>query len=247
VITSEQLVLGGSSVTAIVLTFSKPLNSVRAEDLSNYGYFLITSGPGGAFGSGTDTYAPLTSAVYDAGTDSVTLTPSAPLPPNKFYRITIDGQANPLLHNGVTDLAGNQLAGSSGAPGTPCVVTFGVGTKLAYTDSARNVVTLQMAKGGLIEMFRTPAGAVQEIELIGTVPGKSTLSGTVSRARGGTGRTYLPAIGGSAGTRIKLKRPPFYISSPTLVRTATPALAIAKTETHAKTTASLFSRRRWHR
>jgi hypothetical protein len=246
-ITSEQLILGGRSITAIVLTFSKPLNPVRAEDLSNFGYYLIAAGSTGAFGSAAGAYATLSSAVYNATADTVTLTPSAPLPSNRFYRITIDGQANPLLHNGVTDLAGNQLAGSSGAPGTPYVVTFGVGTKLAYTDSGRNLVSLRLTKGGLIEIFRTPTGVVQEMELIGTVPGKSTLSGTVSRAPGGTGRTYLPAIGGAAGTRIRLKKPPFYISSPTMVQTAARALVIVKTKAGAKPSAQLFSHRPWHR
>ena len=90
----------------------------------------------------------------------MTLTPSAPLPLNTFFRITIDGQASTLLHNGMTDVQGEQLAGSSGAAGTPFVVTFAAGSKLSYTDTMRNIVTLQLKQGGLMEMFRTPSGDV---------------------------------------------------------------------------------------
>ncbi len=158
-IAAEQLVLSGHSIVGITLSFSEAMNPDRAQDLSNYGYYLIAAGPSGVFGSSADSYASLDSATYSALTQSVTLTPSSPLPPNRFYRITIDGLASPLLHNGLTDLAGNQLAGSSGSPGTPEVVTFGVGGKLDYIDSGRNMVTLQLAKGGVIEMFRTPEGA----------------------------------------------------------------------------------------
>ena len=75
---------------------------------------------------------------------------------NQFFQITIDGQASPLLHNGLTDLAGNQLLGVQRKSGTPLVVTFGVGTNLAYTDNGSNRVSLQLTKGGLMEMFLSP-------------------------------------------------------------------------------------------
>ncbi len=132
---------------------------------------------------------------------------------NQFFQITIDGQASPLLNNGLTDLAGNQLLGSSGARGTPLYVTFGAGTKLAYTDGGNNAVSLRLTKGGVMEMFLSPLGVVEQLQLVGTVPARSTLSGSVRRLRGGTGRAVLPAIGGSAGVRIRLKTPPFYFGA----------------------------------
>ncbi len=174
----------------------------------------------------------------------MTLSPSASLPPNQFFRITIDGQASPLLHNGLTDLAGNQLAGSSGAPGTPEVVTFGLGTKLVYTDSGGNLVTLQLAKGGMMQMFLAPTGSVLDFALIGTVPGKSTLTGTVKRQSRSSGRTYLPAIAGAAGTRIKLKRPPFIVASS--ADAATTAHAAAD-RALVRVSHGIFSGRRWQR
>ena len=56
-----------------------------------------------------------------------------------------------------------------------------------------------------MELFIAPTGSVQELELAGTVAGKTSLSGSVRRSRGSSGRTALPPITGSAGVRIKLK------------------------------------------
>jgi hypothetical protein len=246
VITGEQLELSGHSIVGITLSFSQAMNPDRAQDLSNYGYYLIAAGPSGVFGSNADSYASLVSATYNALTQSVTLTPSAPLPPNEFYRITIDGLASPLLHNGLTDLAGNQLAGSNGAPGTPEVVTFGVGGKLVYTDSGRNVVTLQLGKGGVIEMFRAPDGDPETLSLIGTVPGKSTLAGTVKRTPGSTGRTKLPAISGAAGTRIKLKSPPFEFASAEAAERSARTRDVPVDDAVVHVGRALFAGRSWH-
>ena len=174
---------------------------------SNYGYYVFSEGDRYTAGA---TYTSLSSAVYNSAANTVTLYPSSPLPLNQFFEITVDGQASPLLNNGLTDLAGNQLAGSSGARGTPLFLTFAAGTKLAYTDGGNNAVSLQLTKGGVMEMFLSPLGVVEQLQLAGTVPGKSTLNGSVRRSRGGTGRAVLPAIGGSAGVRIRLKTPPFY-------------------------------------
>ena len=106
---------------------------------------------------------------------------------------------------------GNQLLGSSGSEGTPLYVTFGAGTKLSYTDGGNNAVSLSLTKGGVMEMFLSPQGVVEQLQLVGTVAAKSTLTGKARRGRAGTGRAILPAIGGSAGVRIRLKTPPFFI------------------------------------
>ena len=140
------------------------------------------------------------------------------MPLNTFFRITIDGQASPLLNNGITDLAGNQLAGSSGAAGTPFVTTFAVGPKLVYTDSGHNIVTLQLKQGGVMEMFRsadrrgraTATGRhdcpKEHLERIGE-PGP--------RRHG----PDVPApIAGATGVRIRLKTPPFFYRAVTSPR-----------------------------
>ena len=209
-VTSEQLVVTGRAITAVTFTFSKALNPTRARDLGNYGFYVFSAGYHYTAGA---TYTPLSSAVYNPTASTVTLYPSSPLPLNKFFQITIDGQASPLLNNGLTDLAGNQLAGSGGAPGTPLVVTFAVGTKLSYIDGGNNAVSLQLTKGGLMEMFISPVGVVEQLQLVSTIARKSILDGSVRRGRGGTGRAFLPSIGGSAGVKIRLKTPPFYFGA----------------------------------
>ena len=181
---SEQVILSGRAIAAIVFGFNKPLDAERAQNLGNFGYFVYSAGANGLFAAAGEGFVALSSAVYNPAAESVTVTPSAPLRLNTFFRITIDGQTNPLLNNGVTDSSGNLLNGSSGITGSPFVATFGVGTRLKYADGASNIVTLQLSKGGLMEMFRFPNGAVAQLQLMGTIAHKSTLSGSVSRVRG---------------------------------------------------------------
>ena len=209
VLTSEQMIATGRSITAIVLGFSQPLVPARAQNLASFGYFVYSAGANGNFGGAGGGYVALASAVYKAASQSVTLTPGVPLSLNTFWRITIDGQTNTLLNNGLTDPANNLLIGSDGHIGTPLYVTFGAGKRLAYTDSARNVVSLNLTKGGVMELFQAPSGAVEQLGLFGTIARKTTLSGSVSRGRGGTGRTVLPPIAGLAGVRMRLKGPAF--------------------------------------
>ena len=113
------------------------------------------------------------------------------------------------MNNGLTSTSNNLLLGSDGKIGTPLVITFATGKRLAYTDSGRNLVKLQLAKGGSLEVFRNFAGDAEAITLTGTTANKTTLSGSVSRGRVGSGRTFLPPVKGAAGVRVKLKSPPF--------------------------------------
>ena len=166
VLTSEQMISSGAGITAIVLGFSKPLVPIRAQNLASYGYFVYSAGIDGVFDGIGSTYVDLSSAVYSASSQSVTLTPSVPLSLNTFWRITVDGQTSTLLNNGLTDLSNNLLIGSNGMVGTPLFVTFAAGKRLAYTDSLQNVVTLQLKKGGLMELFQTPSGDVEQLQLV---------------------------------------------------------------------------------
>lgn len=205
-ITGEQLVLGPAGITAVLFSFSKPLNPSRVPDLGNYGYYVDVAGANGAFGTPNDSYIPLSAAQYNPATSTVTVIPSTPLPLNRFERITIDGLANPLLGRGLIDTSGNLLSGqSNGVPGSPFIVTFGVGSSLAYTDSLGKTVQLSLTGGGLIEMFRTPVGDVQTVSLLGAVPRKSVLTLQANNAGGRT--TYLPPVQGAAGVRFRYRTP----------------------------------------
>ena len=215
IVTSEQLSTNGAGITAVTFSFSSLLDPAQAQNLANYGAFFIASGPRGVFGSFASGSTPIRSAVYNPANLTVTLTPASPLPVNQLDRIAIDGRANALLNTGLTDAIGDLLTGSDGVIGSPFVATFGAGTRLTYTDGTGNVVTLRLTRGGLMELFQSPDGAIQQLELVGTVPHKSTLTGTV-RHGARPGRTALPPIRGSAGVRIRLE-PPAFVSTRTSV------------------------------
>ena len=126
VVLSLQPVVGKQGITAIDLTFNAPLNPVRAQDLGSYGYFVLSAGPDGVFGTSDDGAIPLVSAAYNPAANLVILTPSAPLPANRLYRILINGQANPALGTGLTDTAGNLLdSDQDGRAGGIYVGVFG--------------------------------------------------------------------------------------------------------------------------
>ncbi len=203
IVTSEQLSINGAGITAVAFAFNSPLNASQAQNLSNFGSFVITAGPGGVFGAAASGSTPIRSAIYNASNLTVTVTPAAVLRFNSLYRIVIDGHATPLLNNVLSDTNGNFLAGSNGVPGTPYITNFGAGTRLAYTDSSGNVVTLRLSGGGVMELFQAPNGNIQALDLVGTNK-KSTLTGTVRH-----GRTALPPITAAPGVRIRLKPPAF--------------------------------------
>ena len=230
IVTGQQLTIGGGGITSVVLSFNKPLDPAQAGNLANFGFFVYWANARGVFVGGGATTS-LSSAAYNPANLSVTLIPAANLPFNHLYRLTVDSSARPVLDNGLTDAFGGQLEGSSGFPGTPYVVTFGAGNRLVYPDAQSNVVTLKLRRGGIMTLFQSPSGAVEQLELIGTVPNKSTLTDSVKRGPGGTGRTTLPPIAGAGGVHIKLKGRPF----------------VAARAEHVKRAAKPFERRAWHR
>jgi hypothetical protein len=211
IVTGERLSAGARNIASVTLTFNKPLDPAQAENLANFGFFVYWADARGVFVGGGTTTA-LSAASYDPASLSVTLIPSSALRVNRLYRLVVDGSARSVLGNGLADTAGGMLEGSSGVPGTPYVVTFGAGKHLTYTDSQSNIVTLQLERGGQMALFQGSGGEVQELGLIGAVPHRSTLTGSVKRPHGGTGRTTLPPITGAGGVHIKLKGRPFVVS-----------------------------------
>jgi hypothetical protein len=201
-----QLVLGPGGITGVTFSFSEPLDPTRARDLGNYGYFAISAGPDGQFGTSDDRSIPLAGVQFSAPVTAVTVIPSSPLPLSGFYRIVLDGLSSPLLNRGLADISGNLLSGKgNGVAGSAYVATFGASNQLTYTDSLGKRVSLSLSRGGLIEMFRAPSGDVQSVSLLGTVPRKSVLTLQANRAGGHT--TYMPTIQGSAGVRFRYRSP----------------------------------------
>ncbi len=222
VLLSEQIAASGSGIGAIVLSFNMPLDPSRASDLANYGYYIFSAGP---YANGG--IVPLAQAVYSPGasSSSVTLVPARPLPLNQLFNLTVDPRANVFINAGLASPAGALLVGDGGAVGAPIALTFGVGSHLVYNDSVGNLVTLNLAHGGLMELQQAPSGAVDFLGILGPTTRQSTLSGSVKRQGASPGRTILPAIQGTGSVKIHLKRPPFYIEGmgvPTVVHAQHP-------------------------
>ena len=150
--------------------------------MANYGNVIRTAGPDRVFGTYDDGLVTIASAVYNAATNTVTLTPAAPLPLNVLYQIAINQNANTVTGAGVADTTGALLNG--GVTGGPYVAQFALGTRLSYADGTGNRVALALTGGGLMELRLGPDSQAQQLRLIGAQPGRSTLNGTVRRGAG---------------------------------------------------------------
>jgi hypothetical protein len=89
--------------TVLQIAFSSPMDVARAQNPANY----LIVGPGGHF-------IPVLSATYSPVSESVTLMPSQRLNLHFGYVLLVVG----TVPNGLTDAAGEPLAGTGGVPGT---------------------------------------------------------------------------------------------------------------------------------
>jgi uncharacterized repeat protein (TIGR01451 family) len=198
-----------SSASWIVATFSEPVQTATALVAADYQFAdLGTSGQ-----ARVPNLAPIALSVagYDPTSQSVALLPARPLLPGHFYRITVVG-AGPAP---IRDLAGNPLAGMSGAAGTDYVGLFGSGASLKYLDRNSNVVTVRVSGPGYFDLIRDATGQGQVLRLQGGIPGATTISGSVARPKGrGIATTTLDTIEGLGqfgDIRVRLTNPPFFI------------------------------------
>jgi hypothetical protein len=119
VVTTQRIGVG-KQPNSIVLTFGADLNPTSAEDAANYSLFLVKSRPHSH--TPKETRVSIKSAVYDATTMTVTLTPAKKLKKTGEYSLTVSG-------TGLTDLDGNPLAGSGGVPGSNFTTILGSPSK----------------------------------------------------------------------------------------------------------------------
>ena len=189
------------AITSVTLTFTAPLDPTFAANPINYS--LIDLGAGNR---SMQLYAP----VYNAANFTVTLTPTGPLADNQFYQIQVLGTGP----TAVRDIAGNLLAGAgTGAAGTNYVASFGQGNKLQYVDNAGNQVSLKLTGPGYMEQIRDATGEGESLTLVAPQK-RTTLSGSIHKSKGASGRTNLGVIRGLGSfgmVRVKLATPPFYV------------------------------------
>ncbi len=181
-----------------------PLVPASANNPSNY--TLLVVGTGGVSSSGI-TLSPS----YNPSTFVVTLTPSQPLAPNQFFQLVVNG-APP---GGLESRSGFPLAGNGTTQGTNYVARFATGTNLKYTTAVGDQVNIQISGGGYLNDVIDASGRGIRLEVVGEVPHKTVLTGTVKKGPHGTGRAYLGytiyGLGNFGDVSVKMYSPPFQV------------------------------------
>jgi uncharacterized repeat protein (TIGR01451 family) len=189
------------SISSLTLLFTAPMDPTYASSPSSY--HLVNLASGAAIG--------IASVSYSDATRSVTVVPATPLPSGQFDQSQIIG-TGPAA---VRDIAGNLLDGAgTGTPGTNYTAWFGQGTRLQYSDGSGNLVTLRVKGAGYLEQVRDASGNGVVLDVIGMVPHRTTLNGSVRHRKGSSGQTQLGMIEGLGqfgDVRVLLKSPPFRV------------------------------------
>jgi hypothetical protein len=150
--------------------------------------------------------------MYQSSNFVVALTPSQPLPANRFFHLWI----NSGTPGGVEDVGDNMLAGNGSTAGTSYTAMLARGSSLKYDTPAGDQVSLRITGGGIIDDLLSGSGQGIRLTVVGEVPHHTVLSGSVRKVRGGTGLAYLGdtiwGLGNFGDVRVKLPSPPFQIS-----------------------------------
>jgi Zn-dependent metalloprotease len=206
-----ELIANQSAIVGMVLKFSESLEGGIAANVNNYS--LLSLGRDGRAGTRDDRIITLQPPVYDGASHAVTLHPTTPLAINRFYRLTVNGQA------GLIDLAGNRLDGNGDhtpGPDDDYQLTIGRGTHLSYDDAGGDTVTLTLTGGGMMELTRGLDGEGQDLRLVEIVANQTSLTGSVRKPKKSPTAdaiTTLRSIQGLAGVRNKLPSSQFRIGS----------------------------------
>ena len=90
--------------------------------------------------------------------------------------------------------------------------SFARGKALTYRDRDGDVVTIKLRGGGVLELSQSADGTIQQLRVVGAVPGRSVLSGRVVRSGKGNGRTTLGRIVGLDGVKNLLTSRRFIVA-----------------------------------
>jgi uncharacterized repeat protein (TIGR01451 family) len=199
-----------SDIRQIFVTFSHPLITSTAINPANYS--LVNVGADGRFGTLDDLGVQITAPSYDPSIFTVTLTPSQPLQANRFFHLFINGATS----GGIEDIGGNMLAGDGVIAGTNYTALLARGTSLKYFTPAGDQVTLKITGGGIIDDLLDGTGLGRKFTVVGEVPHRTVLTGSVKKMKGGTGRAYIGptvyGLGQFGDVRVKMYSPPFQVS-----------------------------------
>lgn len=224
-----------SDRTAIVISFDGPLAPASAQNLANYQ--VNAAGPGNPqVITSAGSPVPVLSARYDAGAQQVTLAFAAPLAPNRFYRVRIDGTPGVGLQD---VLATTNSDGST----TSATQTFdgdaddtaagdfyglvGLGRRLTFADRDGDTATLRTSGPGRVQVWRQINGDVAELGVVNAVASRTVLSGSVRRGRGGDGKVAINSAPTLVNLDNRLPRSAFPLQAAATLAPA-PVVATAK-------------------
>lgn len=212
--------------TTIALTFSEALDPARATNLANYR--LVAPGRDGKFGTRDDRVIRVRSATYDPAALTATLTPVARLQLGHFSQLTVNGT------NGVFG-SHDGLMGPGGLCANNFQAIFGRGNHFVFPDTDGDKIGLALRNSGLMEIYRAPNGAIQQIALYDTLPYRNRLNPTRSLLRGyvfrgphGDGLARIPLIVGINQVTNQLTNPPFIIGGTVDRTTSPPAIGLPR-------------------
>ena len=115
-VTGVQTIAGPQGIYALLVTYSKAMDPVRAGSAANYAFFLTSPGPGGS----NNLSVGVTASAYDPASRRVVLFLGAPIPKGGFGRLVINPNGASSAGRGVADRNGTLLDGSGTGqvPGT---------------------------------------------------------------------------------------------------------------------------------
>ncbi len=223
----------GPERTSIVVSFDGPLDPTTAQVPGYYHVNAVGTGNPEIVTS-TGAADPVVSAVYNSGTQQVTLGLAGPLALNQFYRVMITSQPSigvmdvlSTTTGGVTTTSDQPIDGDNDqTPAGDFYGLVGLGTSFRFTDNSGDTASIKLSKGGDVQLWRELNGDIDALGVVGT-SGKSVLSGSVRRAKGSSGQVVLALTSGLSGVVNKLSPSSFPIQGST---TSSPAPVVATTK-----------------
>jgi hypothetical protein len=189
-VTGVTLTGTAGQITGIVLTFATPLDAASAQNVNAYSISKKTKGEDSSFGV-IDTSTPgqrrrvhFQSAVYDAATQTVTLTPTDPFDlGRRFRRLRVTGDGpNPVRDAGGAPIDGDR----NGRPGGNVIVHSRVvrSSGFVFREADGDKARLRLLGPGKLRVWSDKKRVIAPVVfMIGTDPSRSTLTGTVVRNR----------------------------------------------------------------
>jgi subtilisin-like proprotein convertase family protein len=187
-------------VQNVFIDFEQPISKASAEQLRNYE--MRDAGFDGVFGSFDDRVIPLAVPQYFAAQNRVVLTSIRGFGLNRLYRLMV---ADEVTSPGGTPIDGD----GDGVAGGDFVAFVLRGYRADYRDSDGDFVHLELPKrAGLFDLIldadRDGSTIRLETDVPGqnVTPGRSRLSGRVTRSNGSDGEAVFDTLTGSTGISL---------------------------------------------